>query len=95
MITGALFVVVPVVKLQVGPVTVSVPSETVAYHSYSVLFARPGQEMEALPPLVDVVHRADQRVGRGRAAGQIVDHLHLFVIGGVGERAAWCRANRW
>ena len=43
---------VPVVKLQVGPVTVSVLSETVAYHSYSVAFDSSLHSMEALPPLV-------------------------------------------
>ncbi len=39
-----------VVKDDVGPIVVSGPSETVAYHSYAVPCARPGQDTDAVLP---------------------------------------------
>lgn len=41
---------VVVVKLQVLPVVVAVPSLTVTYHSYSVLLPKPSQDMLAAEP---------------------------------------------
>ena len=48
--TGAEFAPLDAVKLQVGPVVVTWPSLTVAYHSYSVPGTRPLHAVVVLEP---------------------------------------------
>jgi len=48
---SAFVVQLEVVKLQIGPVTVEVPSFTWTYHSWSWFDVRPGQETQVCVPL--------------------------------------------